>query len=130
MSRIEPTMSEAVGDGDPRRPPGRDEAAEPVSEGSRSFGRRSSALDGRPASGRDAPGHVRAGVLRTVNEQIRALSRSIEGPIGFHCECGGESCNEIVELHALSYDVLYASTDALLLAVGHERTDAPAAAGL
>ena len=80
---------------------------------------------GQPAH---APGRYevrRSELLRAVNEAIRSVSFFVEGPVGFHCECGADGCSDIVELDPSTYDTLRESPGVVLLASGHEAAEGP-----
>ncbi len=63
--------------------------------------------------------------FRRVNEAIER-GRSSGGPdlVGFICECGRLSCNEVVELTVSEYEGVRTSFDRFLLVPGHELPEA------
>jgi hypothetical protein len=58
-------------------------------------------------------------LLREVNDRIRALSRNEQDLSGFLCECGGESCAEIVEVTSQEFDAARSHCDSFLVARAH-----------
>ncbi len=62
--------------------------------------------------------------FRRVNEAIERGRVVRDGPIGFICECGRLSCNEVVELRVEEYEAVRTSFDRFLLVPGHELPDA------
>lgn len=62
--------------------------------------------------------------FRRVNEAIeRGRSAGGRDLVGFICECGRLSCNEVVELTVPEYEAVRTDFDRFLLVPGHELPD-------
>ena len=60
-------------------------------------------------------------MLRAVNRVIEAASTEVgEDELEVLCECGRESCSEMIVVSANVYDGVHSQSDRYLLIAGHE----------
>ena len=60
-------------------------------------------------------------MLRAVNRVIEAASTEVgDEQLEVLCECGRESCSELIVVSATAYDAVHSQSDRFLLVAGHE----------
>jgi len=64
-------------------------------------------------------GHVEA-AFRTANDRLAAGRPAAEPTIGVTCECGHESCHELIEVPRETYDRVREDARSFLITPGHE----------
>lgn len=61
--------------------------------------------------------------FREINESIQAGRQTLDGVVGFVCECGALGCNEVIELTLAQYEAVRADPRHFVVVPGHETDD-------